>query len=171
GALALLLAGTDDRIDVIAPTITYNDLAQALLPNAAGDDTSTPETPAAGAETAPGVFKTSWAGMLFAAGCAGAVDTAPSTSMSKHHPAQLRCGRFSPDIGRAYRDIALDGNASEKTLRLVHSISPAAVTDYIDIPTLLVQGEQDTLFGLEQADANARQISDAGGDVKVVWFP
>ena len=37
-------------------------------------------------------------------------------------------------------------------------------------PTLLVQGEQDTLFGLDQADANARQIAAAGGTVKVVWY-
>ncbi|HEX2129987.1 MAG TPA: alpha/beta fold hydrolase, partial [Actinophytocola sp.] len=35
GALSLLLAGTDDRVDALAPTITYNDLSQALLPNSA----------------------------------------------------------------------------------------------------------------------------------------
>ncbi len=44
------------------------------------------------------------------------------------------------------------------------------VTDQITAPTLIVQGEQDTLFGLDQADANARQIAAAGGTVKTVWF-
>ncbi|MGH3492236.1 MAG: ATP-binding cassette domain-containing protein, partial [Sciscionella sp.] len=37
-------------------------------------------------------------------------------------------------------------------------------------PTLLVQGEQDALFGLDQADANARQIAAAGSTVKVAWY-
>ena len=44
------------------------------------------------------------------------------------------------------------------------------MTDRITAPTLLVQGEQDTLFGLDQADANARQIAAAGAPVKVAWF-
>ncbi|MDT7553576.1 MAG: type transport system ATP-binding protein, partial [Pseudonocardiales bacterium] len=35
GALSLMLAGYDKRIDAIAPVITWNDLAQALFPNAA----------------------------------------------------------------------------------------------------------------------------------------
>ncbi|HET8642090.1 MAG TPA: alpha/beta fold hydrolase, partial [Pseudonocardiaceae bacterium] len=36
GALALMLAGTDRRIDAVVPMITWNDLSAALLPNAAG---------------------------------------------------------------------------------------------------------------------------------------
>ena len=44
------------------------------------------------------------------------------------------------------------------------------MTDRITAPTLLVQGEQDTLFGLDQADANARQIAATGAPVKVAWF-
>ena len=39
------------------------------------------------------------------------------------------------------------------------------MTDRITAPTLLVQGEEDTLFGLDQADATARQIAAAGGTV------
>ena len=35
GALALLLAGYDPRVDALAPMITWNDLGQALFPNAA----------------------------------------------------------------------------------------------------------------------------------------
>ena len=191
GALSLLLAGTDDRIDVVAPVITYNDLASALLPNAAGENASRGDTPATGADAPHGVFKKAWGGMLFAAGSAGAADTASAqknpndssagggttdndttdSDTTNSHGGRLRCGRFSTNICRAYRDIALDGAASQDTLRLLHSVSPSAVTDNIDIPTLLVQGTQDTLFGLEQADANARQISEAGGEVEVVWFP
>ncbi|MFC7657602.1 alpha/beta hydrolase family protein [Pseudonocardia benzenivorans] len=56
------------------------------------------------------------------------------------------------------------------TAQLLYRSSPASVTDRITAPTLLVQGEQDTLFGLDQADANARQIAAAGGTVRVVWY-
>ena len=33
-----------------------------------------------------------------------------------------------------------------------------------------MQGEADTLFGLDQADATARQIAAAGGTVRVLWY-
>ena len=56
------------------------------------------------------------------------------------------------------------------TAELLRRSSPASVTDRITAPTLLVQGEQDTLFGLDQADANARQIAATGAPVKVAWF-
>ena len=48
--------------------------------------------------------------------------------------------------------------------------SPAGVLDRIEAPTLLIQGTQDSLFGLGQADANARGIAATGTPVKVVWF-
>ncbi len=44
------------------------------------------------------------------------------------------------------------------------------MTDQISQPTMLVQGEQDTLFGLDQSDATARQIAAAGAKVKTVWY-
>jgi ABC-2 type transport system ATP-binding protein len=70
GSLSLLLAGTDKRVDALAPVITYNDLSQALLPNSATTGT-VPDTPAANAFGPDGVFKKSWAGIFFASGAAG----------------------------------------------------------------------------------------------------
>ena len=48
--------------------------------------------------------------------------------------------------------------------------SPSQVVSKITAPTLLVQGEQDTLFGLDQADANATAIAKAGTTVAVSWY-
>ncbi len=204
GALSLLLAGTDKRVDALAPTITYNDLSQALLPNSATSG-PTPATPAANAFAADGVFKRSWAGIFFAAGVSGAsvadptsdavepgsednsADApaasggAPSDVPPSDRPpagadagAQLGtgnpCGRFRQDFCLAYAEVATTGQATRKTVNLLRSVSPVTVTRDITQPTLLVQGEQDTLFGLDQADATARQISAAGGKVKVVWY-
>ncbi|WP_257926629.1 alpha/beta hydrolase, partial [Amycolatopsis iheyensis] len=78
GALSLLLAGTDKRVDAIAPVITYNDLAQGLVPNAAAPKAPAAGTPATGAFATDGVFKKSWAGIFFSAGSGAASSGSPS---------------------------------------------------------------------------------------------
>ncbi|WP_026316414.1 alpha/beta fold hydrolase [Actinokineospora enzanensis] len=201
GALSLLLAGTDKRVDALAPVITYNDLGQALVPNSAGP--SVPGgTVAANPYTADGVFKRSWAGIFFAAGTGaaglanptadasepgsvddsggssaaagtGPVADAPSGGGGGGRAAQGDgdpCGRFTDAVCKAYAQIATTGRADADTVALLHSVSPVSVTGRITQPTMIVQGEQDTLFGLDQADATARQVAAAGAPVKVVWY-
>ncbi|MCO5578388.1 hypothetical protein L7F22_032229 [Adiantum nelumboides] len=80
------------------------------------------------------------------------------------------CGRFARDVCAAYGEAARTGRVSPELAELLRRSSPATVTDRITAPTLLVQGEQDTLFGLDQADANARQIAANGTPVSVLWF-
>jgi ABC-2 type transport system ATP-binding protein len=204
GSLSLLLAGTDKRVDALAPVITYNDLSQALIPNSATTG-AVPGTPAANAYAPDGVFKRSWAGIFFSAGLGGAgiadpsadavepgsedddinaptgggaagaapAQDAPSGQRGGAPPAlgaDSPCGRFRPEVCAAYAEVATTGRASKATFDLLKSVSPMTVTKNITQPTMLVQGEQDTLFGLDQADANARQIAAAGGEVKVVWY-
>jgi ABC-2 type transport system ATP-binding protein len=195
GALSLLLAGSDRRVDAIAPVITYNDLSQALVPNAGTGTPVATGTPAAGAFADGGVFKRSWAGIFFASGLGGggitpqtdapqagggaaADDAAPAAGSAlgagggptAGSTTQGTCGRFVPQVCQAYQQIATTGQADQQTVALLRRDSPVSVTSHITVPTLLVQGEQDTLFGLDQADANARQITQAGGKVKVIWY-
>jgi ABC-2 type transport system ATP-binding protein len=201
GALALLLAGTDKRVDAIAPVITYNDLAQGLVPNAAAVNPPSVSTPAAGAFSADGVFKKSWAGIFFSAGSGGATAGSPSNDApeagqtttetgqaagtgavatpptapqpgdpGRQYPAPDPCGRFTQQVCQAYTELATTGKASPQTVELLRRVSPVSVTNRITVPTLLVQGESDTLFGLDQSDATARQITAAGGTVKTIWY-
>ncbi|WP_246868348.1 alpha/beta fold hydrolase [Saccharopolyspora sp. ASAGF58] len=182
GALSLLLAGTDPRVDAIAPLMTYNDLGQALLPNAASRDRIGGSTPADGTTGDHGVFKQAWTGMLFSAGSSPQQRSdprppAPSPSdggavgfRSEAVNQPLTCGNFTPQVCAAYTEVARTGQAGQATLDLLDRVSPKSVTANIKVPTLLVQGERDTLFGLDQSDANARQISAAGGKVKTIWF-
>ncbi|OZM72185.1 ABC transporter ATP-binding protein [Amycolatopsis antarctica] len=209
GALALMLAGTDKRVDAIAPVITYNDLTQGLIPNAASPDPVEPGTPSAGAFAEEGVFKRSWAGIFFsagtgaagagqpgseapepgqeqdddqatagaAAGGAGAADSAAAAGAPAGAPggqgpsaAANPCGRFTEEVCRAYNDVATTGKANAQTTELLRRVSPVSVASKITAPTMLVQGEADTLFGLDQSDATARQIAAAGGKVKTVWY-
>ncbi|WP_329789866.1 alpha/beta fold hydrolase [Lentzea sp. DG1S-22] len=196
GALSLLLAGVDKRVDTFVPVITYNDLAQALLPNSALATPRTDTTPAATAFGEDGVFKRSWAGIFFSAGMtsidlSSPTGEAPEMGQTESNqpdvqqqpggtggaagqqpptPSLGACGRFTPEVCAAYTEVATTGRATQPTLELLRKSSPVAVTDQIKQPTMLVQGEQDTLFGLDQSDATARQIAAAGGKVKMVWY-
>lgn len=154
GALALLLAGTDRRVDALAPEITWNNLSQALFPNAASRTPVPAATPAAGAFAPDGVFKRDWAAYFFAGGPAG-------TGV---------CGRFRPEVCAAYVQAATSGGLTPEIMQLLHRSSPATVAGNITAPTLLIQGEHDTLFGLDQADATARELASAGAPVKVIWY-
>jgi ABC-2 type transport system ATP-binding protein len=142
GALALLLAGTDRRIQAVGADITWNDLAQALFPNAGGDP--------------PGVFKKLWAADLFQTAARG-----PG--------ADPACGRFAADLCAAYQQAAQNGTPSVALQALMRASSPATVLSKITAPTLLTQGEQDSLFPLTEADANARGIASHGTPVRVAW--
>jgi ABC-2 type transport system ATP-binding protein len=147
GGLALLLAGYDHRIDVVAADITWNELADALFPQSAR-----------GGATGSGVFKRLWAGYLFAAGADG-----PRDAVNR------ACGRFAADICDLYQRAAQTGALDDAARALLHASSPASVLSSITAPTLLSQGEQDSLFPLEQADANARGIAAGGAPVQVRW--
>ncbi len=108
-----------------------------------------------------------------AAGPGGA--TAPGAATGRTQDASRPasdpiCGRFARDVCAAYGEAARTGRVSPELAELLRRSSPATVTDRITAPTLLVQGEQDTLFGLDQADANARQIAANGTPVSVLWF-
>ena len=157
GALALLLAGTDRRVDATVPMITWNDLGQALFPQSATAVDQLPAGPAAVRPVAdPGVFKRSWAGLLFAA--AGARGGTPS------------CGRFDPTVCAAYQAGAADGAPTAELSTLLRASSPASVLADVRAPTLLVQGETDALFPLREADANARGLAAAGAPVRLAWY-
>jgi ABC-2 type transport system ATP-binding protein len=149
GALALMLGATDARIDTVVASVTWNDLAEALVPGSGSGGT------AAGADGA-GVFKQAWATRLFGAAAS---------------PSAGPCGRFAADFCALYTRLVEGGRLDADDERLLAASSPASVLDGMTAPTLLLQGRQDTLFGFDQADANARQIAAAGAPVTVSWIP
>ena len=80
GALALLAAGYDERVDAVAADITWNDLQASLFGQSARASTGSP-----GTAVGDGVYKQLWSGLFFSAGLTS-VDGQVTT-----------CGRFSPD--------------------------------------------------------------------------
>jgi ABC-2 type transport system ATP-binding protein len=139
GGISLMSAAYDSRIDAIAPQITWYDLPDAFFPDATGK----------GAEN--GVFKKTWAGLFFTSG-------ASSTA----------CGRFLPSLCAMYQKVAETGQPTPGAIATLRRSSPSSVAGRIHVPTLLIQGQTDSLFPLDQADRNAHAIT--GAPVKTVWF-
>ncbi|MER5944972.1 alpha/beta fold hydrolase [Streptomyces sp. NPDC001904] len=142
GAVSLLAAAHDRRIDAIAPQITYWNLADALFPD--------------------GVFKKLWAGIFFTSGSANIG--------SRTSEAGLKCGRFLDELCAMYQRVAVSGEPDAAARKLLEERSPSAVGDRIKVPTLIAQGQTDSLFPLGQADAMARQIKANHAPVDVDWL-
>ncbi|WOX09790.1 CocE/NonD family hydrolase [Streptomyces sp. N50] len=130
GAISLLAAGYDDRVDAIAPAITYWNLADALFPN--------------------GVFKKLWAGIFINSGGG--------------------CAKFEPALCQMYNRVAESGTPDAQARALLEARSPSAVATHINVPTLLLQGQTDSLFPLGQADAAEKAIRANGAPVDVDWI-
>jgi len=157
GGLALLAAAYDHRIDAVVAQSAWHNLAAALFPNAAGGG------------PAGGVFKKQWAGLLFTQGSAGFGVRLPpggGDAVRQH----VLCGRFLPRICAMYQQIAQTGQATPGAVSLLLRSSPASVAGRMDAPALLIQGEHDSLFGLDQANANYRAIRRNGAVADMVWF-
>jgi len=172
GALSLLGAGYDDRIDAIVPQITWNSLTRALFP----DQVGSPDAGAFAGAPAPGedgVFKKLWAGLFFstASGLRGPGSSGGDGPSSETlGVTDLTCGRFRAEVCAAYQEAAVTGRLSPEMAEILDRVSPAGVLDRIDAPTMLIQGLSDTLFPLSEADANARGIAQNGTPVKMVWY-
>ncbi|MFI6344001.1 alpha/beta fold hydrolase [Streptomyces sp. NPDC050560] len=189
GAVALLAAAHDHRVDAIAPEMTYWNLADALFPD--------------------GVFKKLWAGIFFTTGSTGPVGTpgtgTPETGTGQRPDAPgggagdgaggsdgtsdtgggdgaggkdvageagggLACGRFQAELCAMYERVAVSGTPDAAARRTLEERSPSAVGDRIKVPTLIAQGQTDSLFPLGQADAMARRIKANGAPVAVDWL-
>ncbi|MFC5814414.1 CocE/NonD family hydrolase [Nonomuraea harbinensis] len=163
GAIALLTAAHDPRVDAIVPQITWSDLGDALFPDAAGGG------------PANGVFKRMWAGIFFGQGGAVQGGAAEGLEALTRRPQpmtaeQARCGRFLPSICEIYQDVATTGKATPEAVELLKASSPVHVAGRVKAPTLLIQGQRDSLFPLGHADANARAIAAAGTPVSLAWY-
>ncbi len=184
GALALMAAGTDPRIDAVVPAITWNDLSQALFPQYAQAEGDRPGTPATSwpIETA-GVFKKQWAALFFASAFgAGGLSTdggaagggaapllPPLTGATGDLGAAFFCSRFEQQVCELYLEAAASGQVSDEARALLRRHSPTSTNADLRAPTLLVQGAQDSLFPLGEADANAVELAAAGAPFAVRW--
>ncbi len=83
---------------------------------------------------------------------------------------QALCGRFLPAVCAMYQQVATLGRATPQAVALLLRSSPASVASRIHAPALLIQGETDSLFGLDQANSNFQALRHNGTPVDMVWF-
>jgi hypothetical protein len=157
GEVQFAAASVDPRIDTIIPQITWNNLAYSLAPNNADASPSV-------ASYTPGVVKSSWALLFSADGVLAGLENAsvdPSRLIGCPNFATWVCPAlfFGAALGYPYPAMEQD-------------LETASVSDYmsnIKIPVLLMQGEDDTLFNLNEGIANYQALKAQGTPVDMVW--
>ena len=174
-ALALMLAGQDQRVDAIVPMITWNDLARVVP--AGGDRRgagrracSRSSGPACSSAPAPAAARRRARRPARAA--AATADARPAGAGRRRAAGRPdpQCGRFAADVCAAYLRVATTGRADARRVALLRRSSPASVLDRIKAPTLLIQGEADSLFPLPRPTPTRAASPPTGTPVRVAWF-
>ncbi len=155
GAVQFAAAADDPRIDAIIPVITWNNLAYSLAPNNATI------SPTSVSYLTPGVTKATWLGLFWLLG--------QSEQQVAPHGGASSCPNFSAPECPADANLSTDGYPDSATLNLVKSDSVADFMHKIRIPTMLMQGEDDTLFTLHEAVATYHALRQQHTPVKMVW--
>lgn len=133
GANALLTASQDSRIDAVISDISWSDLEQGLFPQSVERS------------LASGPFKKVWAGTFFSA------VTLQSAYLGE-------CGAFAQRWCDAYQNAVLQGKPSLTDKKLLESVSPIKYASSILAPTLLSQGQADSLFPLSESYKLAQEL-------------
>lgn len=158
GAVQLATASVDHRLDALVPMITWNDLAYSLDPNNA-----------VGSAGVPGVFKWQWTNGFYLIG-EGQPLLQPSLGPSRIN--SLACLHFVTQACRTVHTLNSGSYPADRTAELLafaHRVSPASYLHRVKTPTLLVQGQADTLFNLNEATATYRTLRAQGTPVKMIW--
>lgn len=82
----------------------------------------------------------------------------------------LTLARTNPRIIPATIYGDLTGSLTQDEQGLLAERGPDYLLDQITAPTLLIEGTVDTLFTLQEANANAQALIDNGVPTKVLWF-
>ncbi|WP_435851088.1 CocE/NonD family hydrolase [Streptomyces tibetensis] len=158
GAVQLATAAVDHRLDALVPMITWNDLAYALSPNNA-----------VSSGHVPGAFKWQWTNGFYLIG-EGQPLLQPALDPSRIN--SLSCLHFVTEACRTVHTLNSGSYPADRTAELLafaRRVSPVSYLDRVDTPTLLVQGQADTLFNLNEATATYRALKAGGTPVKMIW--
>jgi ABC-2 type transport system ATP-binding protein len=162
-------AGTD-RLDAIIPLITWNDLAYSLAPENSALPGGTAESGSV-SSTRIGVFKYQWAGLFTSVGVANGVEDVPSP-LDEAAWSQFvldGCANFDRPVCTALLEVGARGYPSQESIDFLRSNSVAGYIDDIRVPTLIGQGQADTLFNLQESVATYTALKERGTPVSLVW--
>jgi predicted acyl esterase len=157
GSIQFATAADDPRLDTIVPLITWNDLSYSLDPN------NTAQTVGVSSDT-PGAVKTNWALGFSASGVLDGLENAQGDP-SRLYP----CPNFADFVCPALVTAGTTGYLQPGDVAALRHASVASFMSKVTIPTLLMQGENDTLFNLNEAAATYKALKAQHTPVKMVW--
>nr|WP_246102913.1 CocE/NonD family hydrolase [Streptomyces piniterrae] len=162
GAIQMATAAVDHRVDALVPLITWNDLAYSLDPNNTG--------PRRGVSSLfPGAYKYQWTNGFFLLGEAQGL-VKPRLSSSR--AISSGCLHFVEGACKTKRLLDSKKYPVDETAEMVsyaRSVSPVSYLRGVEAPTLLIQGQADTLFNLNEAVATYRTLAGQGTETKMIW--
>ena len=169
GGIQANLAESDRRIRAIAPFRTWNTLQYSLDPNnwiAPGDRTGfTHEL------HEQGVYKKVWTSAFFASGQSQTGDGDPTCLQDSQDNggAGFPCGGFRSEVCQTFAHISATGDGSAEDRALLADSSATTDINDLTVPTLLVQGQSDTLFNLNDAVATYTALRRRDVPVQMIW--
>ncbi len=159
GQIQFATAAVDSRLDTLVPLMTWNDLRYALAPNNASFTRGVTY-----ADSNPGTEKIGWTGLFFGVGIADGVQGA------RTDPARnVGCPNFVLQACQAKATLDTLGYPTQDTFTLTDRVSVAHYLDRVKVPTFLIQGENDTLFNLQEAVATYQALRARGVPVSMAW--
>ncbi len=157
GAVQLATAAVDHRVDALVPMVTWHDLAYSLDPNNAAD------------RSVPGAAKWQWMNGFYLIG-EGQPLLVPNLDPSRVN--RLGCLHFVTKACETIRTLNSGRYPADRTKSLqeyARGVSPVSYLHKVKAPTLLVQGQADTLFNLNEAEATYRTLTAQGTPAKMIW--
>ncbi|MGH3712226.1 MAG: alpha/beta fold hydrolase [Micromonosporaceae bacterium] len=157
GQIQYAVAAVSGKIDALVPIVTWNDLVYSLAPNNTGLTGGV-------RYTTPGVHKKQWTSLFFASGIQSG---AQHVTVDPNR--MVGCPNFHDPVCVAKAQIEATGYPSPEMTALGRHASVTSYLSRITAPTLLLQGQKDSLFNLQEAIATYRGLKAQGTPVAMVW--
>ena len=160
GQVQFAAASLDQRIDALIPIITWNDLSYSLAPN----NTSLGTGGHGVTYSTPGVHKKEWTSLFFAIGITDGIQGAGIDPTRL-----LGCPNFVDQACLSKAQLEAFGYPDQATMDFARHASVSSYLGKVKAPTLLVQGQKDSLFNLQEAAATYRGMQAQGTPVQMIW--
>ncbi len=174
GGIQLPLAAHDKRIRASVVGRTWDNLIYSLDPNnrvVPGDKTGLTHS-----LNPQGVFKQEWTSLFYALGNsqpASGGGSCPETKQASGDPEEIAgapgCPGYYLALCRTASGLVATGTYDEESRQLIARASGATFLRKVKIPVLLVQGQSDTLFNVNDASATYRELSRRKVPVGMIW--
>jgi predicted acyl esterase len=159
GQIQFAAAATDSRIDTLVPLITWNDLRYSLAPN-----NTSQRTGVTYADQTPGTEKIGWSSLFFGVGIADGIQGA-----SIDPTREIGCPNFVMEACQAKATMDTLGYPTAQSYPLTNRVSVGHYLDQVRVPTFLIQGQNDTLFNLQEAVATYQGLKARRVPVSMAW--